>query len=172
MTGLELCIIVKTALAGMISPYQQKIACQNANYIVQQSERRAVSPLVVTAVIYRESSFSPRVVSHAGACGLMQVLPRYSRYTCEQLKNPRIGIRDGIRALKWWLSWAEGTRSKREKKNDNRTPLEAALCGYNAGTRCITRPNGRLSKAVTRRYVRKVMNTFDKLKRAQDDNFN
>lgn len=172
MTGLELCIAVKVALAGMISPYQQKVACQNAEYIVQQSEKRGINPLIVTAVIYRESAFSPRVVSHAGACGLMQVLPRYSKYTCEQLKNPKIGIRDGIRALKWWLSWAEGTKQKRKKKGDTRTVTQAALCGYNAGTRCITRPNGRLSKAVTRRYVKRVMNTFDKFKRAVNDKSN
>lgn len=165
MTGLELCIIVKAALAGMISPYQQKVACQNANYIVRQSEKRGISPLIVTAVIYRESSFSPRVVSSAGACGLMQVLPRYSRYTCEQLKNPRVGIRDGIRALKWWLSWAEGSK----RKGDKRTPLEAALCGYNAGTRCITKPNSRFTKRATMRYVRRVMNTLDKLREAQND---
>ena len=169
MTGLELCIIVKAALAGMISPYQQKVACQNANYIVQQSEKRGINPLIVTAVIYRESSFSPRVVSHANACGLMQVLPRYSRYTCEQLKNPKIGIRDGIRALKWWLSWAEGTKQERGEKGDTRSATQAALCGYNAGTRCITQPNGRLSKAVTRGYVKRVMNTFHKFRRTQND---
>ena len=161
MTGLELCIIVKAALAGMISPYQQKVACQNANYIVQQSEKRGISPLIVTAVIYRESSFSPRVVSSAGACGLMQVLPRYSRYTCEQLKNPRTGIRDGIRALKRWLSWAEGSKLK--------SPLEAALCGYNAGTKCITHPNSRFAKRVAKNYVAKVMTTLSQLRRAQDD---
>lgn len=161
MTGLELCIIIKTALVGMISPYQQKVACQNANYIVQQSEKSGISPLIVSAVIYRESSFSPRVVSNAGACGLMQVLPKYSRYNCEQLKNPRTGIREGIRALKRWLSWAEGSKLE--------SPLEAALCGYNAGTKCITQPNSRFAKRVAKNYVAKVMTTLSQLRRAQDD---
>ena len=155
MTGLELCIIIKTALTGMISPYQQKVACRNAGYIVQQSEKRDIDPLIVASVIYVESSFSPRVVSKAGACGLMQVLPKYSRYSCEQLKNPRTGIKDGIRALNWWLSWTKGDMDK-------------SLCGYNAGTKCVTKPNSKFARRVRRGYVRKVKTIHKLMVEASD----
>ena len=133
MTGVELCIIIKASLAWL-SPYQEKVACDNAEYIIQQSEKGEIDPLIVAAIIYTESAFSPRVVSKAGACGLTQVIPKYSKYTCKQLKQPRVAIREGVRALNLWLSWAEGSTGK---KGETRSKMDIALCGYNAGFRCI-----------------------------------
>ncbi len=157
MTAIELCFLVKASIA-FLSPYQQGVACRHADYIIQQSEKRGVNPLIVTAIIYRESAFSPRAVSHAGACGIMQVMPQYSKYTCEQLKQPRIGIKDGIRSLAFWLSWTKGDMKK-------------SLCGYNAGTVCVKKPNSRLSKKVRRTYVKKVLDTA-RIMRLNRDKFN
>ena len=154
MTGVELCIVIKASLAWL-SPYQEGVACDNAAYIIQQSEKRDIDPLIVAAIIYRESAFSPRAVSHAGACGLTQVMPKYSRYTCEQLKQPKVAIREGVRALATWLSWAGGD-------------MAHALCGYNAGTRCIKFPNGRFARIVKSRYVKKVMESYSRLKGGHD----
>lgn len=153
MTGAELCLLVKMTLA--LSTYQYNTACRHADYIVQQSEKRGLDPLVTASIIYRESAFSPRAVSHAGACGLMQVIPKYSRYTCEQLKRPRTGIRAGIQALHWWLSWAKGDISK-------------ALCGYNAGTRCIRRPGSKLVLRVHRTYVKGVLTVAERMRLNND----
>tara|TARA_Y100000004_G_C8772168_1_gene351195 strand:+ start:156 stop:695 length:540 start_codon:yes stop_codon:yes gene_type:complete len=168
MTGVELCIIIKASLAWL-SPYQEKIACNNAEYIIQQSEKRAIDPLIVAAIIYRESAFSPGVVSKAGACGLTQVLPKYSKYTCKQLKQPRVAIREGVRALNLWLTWAEGSMGK---KGENRSKLDIALCGYNAGFRCIRYPKSKVTRRVMRVYVGRVKRTYLKLKREFDDRFN
>ena len=154
MTGVELCIVIKASLAWL-SPYQEGVACDNAAYIIQQSEKRDVDPLIVAAIIYRESAFSPRVVSNAGACGLTQVIPKYSKYTCEQLKQPRVAIREGVRALAKWLSWAGGD-------------MDNALCGYNAGTRCIKSPQGRFARKVKRRYVKRVMESYSRLRDGYD----
>ena len=163
MTGLELCVIIKASLAWL-SPYQEGVACKHAAYIIQQAEKRDIDPLLVTAIIYRESAFRPRVVSRAGACGLMQVIPKYSRYTCEELKQPRVAIREGTRALVTWLSWAKGSLAREKKSNKkNPSPIEIALCGYNAGTRCITNKNGKFARRVRRTYVRKVLETLDTL---------
>lgn len=167
MTGVELCIIIKASLAWL-SPYQEKIACNNAEYIIQQSEKREIDPLIVAAIIYTESAFSPQVVSKAGACGLTQVLPKYSKYTCGQLKQPRVAIREGVRALSLWLTWAEGAAGKR---GETRSKIDIALCGYNAGVRCIRRPKSRVTKKVMRGYVRKVKMVRQRLKREFDDRF-
>ena len=168
MTGVELCIIIKASLAWL-SPYQEKIACDNAEYIIQQSEKRAIDPLIVTAIIYRESAFSPGVVSKAGACGLMQVLPKYSKYTCRQLKQPRVAIREGVRALSVWLPWAEGLAGK---KGESRSKMDIALCSYNAGFRCINRPNSRVTRKVMKVYVGKVKQSYLRLKEEFNDRFN
>ena len=168
MTGLELCIIIKASLTWL-SPYQEKVACDNAQYIIQQSEKRAIDPLIVSAIIYRESAFSPGVVSKAGACGLTQVLPKYSKYTCGQLKQPRVAIREGVRALSVWLSWAEGSVGK---KGETRSKMDIALCSYNAGFRCIRYPKSRVTKKVMRLYVGKVKETYLKLKEEFNARFN
>ena len=96
-------------------------------------------------MIYVESRFAPSAVSHAGACGLTQVLPRYSKYTCEDLKNPKTSIYEGTYALNKWIT-------KRKKKK-----YKEALACYNAGNNCLNSKNGRY-------YANTVVRLASKLK--------
>ena len=57
------------------------IACENMETIVEASEQHAVDPAVMVSLIYVESRWKPTAVSSAGACGLTQVLPKYSAGT-------------------------------------------------------------------------------------------
>jgi soluble lytic murein transglycosylase len=46
-----------------------------ARAIVREADRNGLDPLLVAAVIYQESAFNRTARSHAGALGLMQLMP-------------------------------------------------------------------------------------------------
>ena len=90
--------------------------------------RSRVDPMLVAGLIRQESAFEPKAVSHAGAVGLMQVLPRTAlllarqlrvRYAHSLLSDPGYNLQLGSRYLAN-LIHAYGTQ-------------EAALAAYNAG---------------------------------------
>jgi soluble lytic murein transglycosylase-like protein len=97
------------------------------------------------------------VVSYAGACGLTQVLPKYSKkyggkdrnLTCDELKDPITSIQVGGRILNYWLT-------KYSKGN-----YKVALCGYNAGFRC----KGDNPNKQGMRYAKKVLQRARTIKR-------
>ncbi len=55
---------------------------------------------MIYAIIYVESGGRPEVVSGAGACGIMQLLPATAGKTCDQLKVAQVGIEAGVAYLK------------------------------------------------------------------------
>lgn len=90
-------------------------------------EVNGVDNRLVEAIIQVESSGRPNVVSHKGAVGLMQVMPKYWLDYCnlssaEQLKQPHHNINCGTEVLKNYL----------KVENNN---LRNALARYNGGWR-------------------------------------
>lgn len=81
-----------------------------ATAIVDEAHAEAVDPLLVTAIIAKESSFKTRVVSHAGAVGLMQLRPWVAEDMAlrtdvewngrETLHSPHLNVRLGVRYYK------------------------------------------------------------------------
>ena len=71
-----------------------------------------IKPEVFLGLIMTESMWNHKVVSYAGACGLTQVLPKYSKkyggkdrnLTCDELKDPVTSIQTGGRILNYWLT--------------------------------------------------------------------
>lgn len=55
---------------------------------------------LVAAVCYEESRFDPAAVSHAGATGLMQVLPRLAGDDAPRLDDPAVNLRVGTTMLR------------------------------------------------------------------------
>ena len=97
--------------------------------IIQESlKSRFVSPSLALAVAETESSFRPHVVSHAGAVGVMQIMPAtaYGMYKVKQeaLFNPQTNIRIGVQFLDHLI-----------KKYNGR--IDLALSHYNGGSRVI-----------------------------------
>ena len=82
--------------------------------------------MMVNAVISQESSFNPSSKSWAGAVGLMQVMPQYSRETYEDLYDPEINVREGVRILKEHYEHYSYLP-------DERSRWAFALATYNAG---------------------------------------
>jgi hypothetical protein len=81
-----------------------------ASAIFEEARAESIDPLLVTAIIARESSFKSRVVSHAGAVGLMQLRPWVAKDVAlrtdvawngrQTLHAPELNVRLGVRYYK------------------------------------------------------------------------
>ena len=125
---MSLCLAVSSM---GISSSAKKTACDHMPYIVEQSKASNFDPTLILSIMYVESRFKKKAVSRSGACGLMQLIPKWNKeringklvkHSCEKIMEPRRNIRLGVIALKNWL----------EATGD----LDRALCGYNAGNIC------------------------------------
>lgn len=156
MFATHLCAAVVMTF-GMSSS-QNRLACKIMPTIVEQAEQRGLDPFIFTSLIFHESAFRPRVVSSAGACGLTQVLPQYSDYTCDQLKKPKTSIKAGMIALSYWLTRAKGD-------------LVHGLCGYNAGNVCINNKRSVRASHVKRVYSKSIIDLAIELRLEVVDRF-
>jgi soluble lytic murein transglycosylase-like protein len=130
---LSLCVTMPAVLP--MSSHQAKSVCRYEKAILTASHAHNIDPYMLASLIYVESSFRPRVVSTEGACGLTQVIPKWTgsketggkSYTCAQLKDPIVSINVGAQILSYVIS--------RYGKGD----IDKGLCFYNAGTKCLKR---------------------------------
>ena len=114
--------------------------------VVVEARNMGIAPELALAVAHAESDFDPKVVSHEGARGVMQIMPRtaWEEYgiTAGQLWQPRLNIRLGLHFL-----------SRLLRRYRGRTDL--ALSYYNGGSAVGDLPRARIIPA-TYPYVRKV----------------
>jgi hypothetical protein len=104
-----------------------------------------VSPALVLAVIAIESAGRKDAVSHAGAVGLMQLIPTTAeRFGVTDSTDPVQNIQGGVAYLDWLLD---------EFDND---PL-MVLAAYNSGEGAVRANQGVPPYAETRDYVPKVL---------------
>ena len=138
-----------------LSEYQQRNVCALEHTIRLQAIKNDLEPELLAALIFVESSFYPNVVSSANACGLTQVVPKWTggpetkgiKYTCQQLKNPETSIKVGAQILSYNIRvYGKGNENK-------------GLCIYNAGTRCITK-KGYYKRLYYVKKVRIIYNTL------------
>ncbi|MEL6954161.1 MAG: lytic transglycosylase domain-containing protein [Pseudomonadota bacterium] len=107
-----------------------------------------VSAAFVLAVIAVESAGRVEVVSHAGAQGLMQLIPATAeRFGVGDPFDPGQNIAGGAAYLSWLM------------ENFNGDPV-LALAGYNAGEGAVARAGGVPNYDETRDYVPKVLATW------------
>ena len=148
---LSLCMIMPATL--QMNNTQAKNVCKYEHIIVEEASKNNIEPELLAAVIYVESAFYPKVVSKANACGLTQVVPKwtggpetkYKKYTCNQLKNPSTSIKVGAQVLSYAIRvYAKGVEDQ-------------GLCYYNAGSVCLKKKN--LYKKLS--YVKKVREIYD-----------
>ena len=148
MTKITLLVLALTSLTH--TGHRQEFIEKITPIIIEKSDKYNLEPEMVAAIIQVESSWYPKSESEAGACGLMQVIPKWnpkpdgSLYTCEELKKPEVGIEAGTKAFRWWLDRAKGD-------------VNLALCSYNAGYSCF--------KKMRHSYVKRVMNVYRTIKR-------
>ena len=148
ITAKVLCATI-IASSGVFGIGGKDRACKHSRQVVEASSKYKLDPYLLTALIQVESNWKSHVVSPAGACGLTQVVHKYSKYNCKQLKNPKISIWEGAKKLNYWIY-------KYGKGN-----LKIGLCGYNAGFRC--KGKSAIKSGLT--YARKVVTISNRLKR-------
>jgi soluble lytic murein transglycosylase-like protein len=118
------------------SAYQAEIASAAREFGVDEA--------IVRAIIHAESAFNPSALSHAGAQGLMQLMPPTARrFGVTDSYDARQNIRGGVQYLAWLLKRFNGD-------------LTLAAAGYNAGEGAVDRHKGVPPYSETQRYVQRV----------------
>lgn len=116
--------------------------------IIQKASRQyGVDAALIRAVIKTESNFNPRAVSHAGAQGLMQLMPATARgLGVSNPFDPEQNVMGGTRFLKGLLDRYNGD-------------LDSALAAYNWGPGNVDRRPERLPRE-TRDYLARVKQLY------------
>ncbi|MFK7989197.1 MAG: transglycosylase SLT domain-containing protein [Sandaracinaceae bacterium] len=135
------------------------------------ADRHGIEPELLFAVMRVESVYNPRIISYAGAIGLMQIMPRTGRlianargrddFTVDHLLDPETNIDFAA----WYLA-------SLIERFDGRVPL--AVASYNGGPHNVRRwmhsysadlPLDafleRIEFAQTHRYVRRVLTHYE-----------
>ena len=148
-------------------PYKKEV--ENASSLLYE-----VDPLLIEAVMKRESNLNPNAVSGKGAVGLMQIMPKTAReiadileipnYSEDMLKDPQVNIMFGAYYLARLLSYYNGN-------------LILTLAAYNAGMGNVDKWIGKDPKAAkkisripfreTQRHVRSIIITYNFYKGAE-----
>lgn len=132
----------------MMSKEGIQTACQQAEHLIETSKETDISPFIVSAMIWHESRWLPTSVSKAKACGLTQVLAKYSDYTCEDLKDPKISITEGVSTLFFWY----------EKKKSLHTALKCYNSGYSCSSTSYANTIFAKSKLLKQEYLKVQQN--------------
>jgi soluble lytic murein transglycosylase-like protein len=112
--------------------------------ITAAARQYGVDEAIVRAIIHAESSFNPMALSHAGAQGLMQLMPATARrFGVTNSYDASQNIRGGVQYLAWLLKRFNGN-------------LTLAAAGYNAGEGAVDRHGGVPPYQETQRYVARV----------------
>ncbi|WP_243651633.1 lytic transglycosylase domain-containing protein [Thiobaca trueperi] len=115
------------------------------------ARRYGVEESLVHAVVAAESNYNAHAVSHAGAVGLMQVMPAtaadYGVSSADALFDPETNLRTGTRHLKRLLN---------KYKND----YGRVIMAYNAGEGVVDRTNSQVTYLETLNYTEAVINNY------------
>jgi soluble lytic murein transglycosylase-like protein len=138
-----------------------------------EARRYGLDPLLVAAVIYKESRFTNRCC-YRGSHGLMQIqLYENGSRTCKatmakavrlKLYDPRTNIRRGLKLMAWWRGWW-----RKHHRNDG----YHWLLHYNQGfgrcpkskPRCKKRERLPVRTGKVGGYADRVLKVYRKLKR-------
>ena len=112
--------------------------------------KEGVDPRLLHAVIWQESKYKPAAESHAGAQGMMQLMPAAAkRFNCADRLDPQANIEAGTKYLRWLLKRFDGN-------------VTLALAGYNAGEGSVDKFDGVPPYDETQKYVRIITGRYGK----------
>jgi soluble lytic murein transglycosylase-like protein len=112
--------------------------------IAAAGARYGVDPVLLYAIMHRESSFKTGAISPKGARGLMQLMPATAmRFGVRNIFDPAQNIDGGARYVRFLLDRFSGD-------------VRLALAGYNAGEGAVDKYNGVPPYRETQEYVRLI----------------
>ncbi len=118
--------------------------------IFRAGKRQGVDPRFIHAVIWQESRYKVAAVSHAGAQGLMQLMPATAkRFGCDDRNDMEQNVAAGTKYLAWLLKRFNGD-------------VKLALAGYNAGEGAVDKYHGVPPYNETQNYVKKISADYGK----------
>jgi len=118
--------------------------------IYEVGEKQGVDPRFIHAVIWQESKYDIHARSHAGAQGLMQLIPATAkRFGCDNPEDPEKNVTAGTKYLGWLLKRFSGN-------------VELALAGYNAGEGAVDKYDGVPPYNETQNYVKIISKRYGK----------
>jgi soluble lytic murein transglycosylase-like protein len=137
----------KPVLTGM-TPAPLKL-----DHVVRVMARKHnVKEEFVKSIIAAESGFRQEAVSHAGAIGLMQLMPATARDLGVDPSVAEQNVEGGTKYLGWLLY----------RYRNNRDGLQRAIAAYNAGPGNVDKYRGIPPFQETRKYVTRVLTYYDK----------
>lgn len=112
--------------------------------VAQLSAKYDVSPRLIEALVWQESRWNQRAVSHAGARGLAQLMPGTARDLGVNPHDADSNLEGGVRYLRMQLDTFDGN-------------VEHALAAYNAGPKRVLDAGGIPRIKETQGYVRAII---------------
>ncbi len=118
-------------------------------YVAIAAQKFAIEPALLHAVIAVESNHNPRAKSQKGAYGLMQLMPKTSKYlSVKNKQDPKQNIMAGARYL-------------RELMNTFNDDMQLTLAAYNAGPATVIKYGRKIPPyKETQAYIQKVMQFY------------
>lgn len=114
-----------------------------------------LDPALIKAVIHAESAFDHNATSHAGAQGLMQLMPATARsHGVTNSYNPHQNIMGGSKHLRYLMDKYNGE-------------IELVLAAYNAGEVPVRKYKGIPPYKETQQYVKRVIKFYEKYSKEQ-----
>ena len=118
--------------------------------IARTGRHLGVDPRLIHAVIWQESKYKPSAESHAGAQGLMQLMPAAAeRFGCDDRNDAESNVTAGTKYLRFLLKRFDGN-------------VSLALAAYNAGEGNVDKYEGVPPFNETQAYVRIITGRYGK----------
>ena len=116
--------------------------------IVSLAPQYNLDPSLAVSVAKIESKLNPNAIGLLKEVGLFQVRPEYSKYTSEQLKDPKTNIKEGLRIL-----------AEAKKRCKHQESKKFVIC-FNRGIA----GGSKVRDPANDKYYLKVISKMDKIK--------
>lgn len=149
-----------TFIKGQNKRLSDDMCFRIAESVIEFSLQYGVDPRLVMAMAVAESNFNPNATSHAGAQGLLQLMPGTAR---------GLGVSDSydiVQNVFGAVKLISGHLNKYMKQTggDPEQALILALAAYNAGSGAVKKHGGVPPYRETQNYVRKIATLYFQLK--------
>lgn len=121
------------------------------------AKKHGLDPLLVRAVVRQESAWNPNALSHAGAAGLMQLMPATAKSECGLSASERYDVHKNLDCGAYYLA-------KQLQRFGN---IEFALCAYNAGPHRVNQLGRCPNFKETQDYVARITAHYAQLQQGQ-----